>query len=427
MSETPITHQNAGESFVRSTDARHRFVVSRRLGYIIEVEDAHFHHDSAVMLPDYDEREPGTRDGTEDRYSGLAVLAACYGHAQRFPNHQILITGHTDSTGAASYNEQLSRLRAESVHAALLGKRDRWAELAAEKHQVEDYQRILVWISDTFGWECDPGEVDNQAGSATEGAVEAFQAHYNSAFDQEIAEDGKVGPQTWRAFFDLYMLGLREMLKLDDAELGRLRQGLKFVSGDRPFVGCGEHHPIEEPRQDDYFSAKNRRVEVLFFDPREVPKLTCHGSKSCSPGACEIYNLRKFRFRHLACTDLDLPCPVPVDVYFDDFGTAQSVVDRYQLVSEDGEYDETLPTSQSRPFMEGLLALRFESVLPARKYSLYHWLGDSHRVPIFEGVSREQLNGPGKPASRDPVPIDFDEIDPVEDADFPLPPRAMKS
>lgn len=301
MTETLVTRRQAREKADRLTGALHVFRLRPRKALVLEVEDLHFHHDSAVLLPDYEvTQHVPDGAGHQDRITGLAVLRACYLHAKKNPAQKTLVTGHTDTTGAASYNLTLSQMRADHVLYALLGERDKWAQIAQDKHKVEDYQLILKWIARVNGWDCDPGPVDNQRGPKTQAATKKFQQTYNKEFKASIAEDGAVGPQTWKAFFDIYMQELKEMLKTDDGGLAGLRQGLHFLNDGRKTVGCGEHNPIEASRFDNYRSSINRRVEIIFFDPGEEPQMQCHpGASSCVPEKCEIYNPQLYRFKHI--------------------------------------------------------------------------------------------------------------------------------
>lgn len=298
MAETVFTWREADKKWERETGAKHTFRLQSFRGHVLEVEDVHFHHDSAVLLPDY--QHSGASTGEEDHINGLAVLTACYRHAKRNPAQKILIAGHTDTSGGADYNLTLSQLRADNVLAALQGDRDLWVSISHQKHKVEDYQQILKWASVTRGWNCDPGPVNNVHGPQTGAAVKSFQKSYNQEFHATIAEDGAVGPQTWGAFFDVYMDELKKSLKPEDGELVRLRQQLKFLNDAQPGVGCGENHPLDAARKDNYRSQINRRVEILFFDPGEEPKMDCHPKRgSCVPLKCEVYNSKLYQFIHI--------------------------------------------------------------------------------------------------------------------------------
>jgi hypothetical protein len=312
-----LTRRDARKKFSLRTGSQHIFQLRRFKGHILEVEDVHFHHDSAVLLPDIEPAPAPASSGAathQDRITGLAVLAACFRHAQQNPGQKLLVAGHTDTTGAPDYNFKLSQMRADNVYAALMGERDKWVKIAEDKHKVRDYKQILRWVARTWGWECDPAAVDDTNDAQTRACVKEFQKCYNLEFNASISVDGDVGPQTWGAFFDMYMLGLADLLKAEgiNKELVALRGELNFLDAGRKAVGCGESFPIEQARADNYRSQINRRVEILFFDPGEEPQLNCHpGPGKCAPAVCEIYNTDIYDF---------IPIPVrpvtitPVDV-----------------------------------------------------------------------------------------------------------------
>ena len=118
-----------------------------------------------------------------------------------------------------------------------------------------------------------------------------FQQRFNAEMEASIPEDGAIGLEVWQAFFKLYELKLAELLDTDVDGLDDFRGKLTLLDDGNPFVGCGETHPIEAPQRDEFRSATNRRVELLFFDPGQEPKLDCHpGSDQCNPDLCQIYN-----------------------------------------------------------------------------------------------------------------------------------------
>lgn len=271
-------------------------------GHLIEMEDIHFHHDSAVLLAD-PKCEESESVPVEERITGLSVLATCLKHAQGHSRELLLLAGHADTSGDAQYNVGLSERRAQNVLFALTGDREKWAHSSDEKYQVEDYQAILAWIDARFGFGTDPQESDNKHGPGTDKALRAFQKRYNSDFGASIAVDGEIGLETWRAFFDMYMLALQDICGTDADGLSDLRKSLTFLDGKRLTVGCGENHPIEAADKDDFRSKTNRRVELLFFDPKaRTPKLDCHpAAGKCSSKVCEIYGKGFFAFNHIPC------------------------------------------------------------------------------------------------------------------------------
>lgn len=304
MANTDLTRRDHGVTFDRETTEDHEFRLQPFRGYILEVEDVHFHHDSAVLLPNYDET-----DDSDDADPGLSVLVAALEHQHLFPKQTVLITGHADTSGPGQYNIGISIKRAQAVFHAIMGEREPWVAIALGQHKVEDYQLILTWIADTKDWDCDPDGVDNVNGPSTRQAVKNFQTLYNDAFDAKIATDGDVGKETWGAIFDVYMDTVQNLIRTNKSGLTKLRAQMNFLGP--KVVGCGENWPIEAPQRSNYRSKINRRVEVLFFDPGQEPKLDCHsGGSACTPLLCEIYNLKMYKF-----TPLPLPVLLPNTIH----------------------------------------------------------------------------------------------------------------
>lgn len=298
-----ITVRDRDKKFARATNESHRFRLLLNHAHILEVEDVHFHFDSAVMLPDHGPCHPDVDPADENHVSGLAAIRACYTHARNMPSNVILLAGHTDRSGSPDYNLNLSQLRADNVLHVLLGNRADWVAIARKKHKVEDYQQILIWIRAFFGWDTDPGPKNNVNNAKTQAAVRRFQKQYNATFHRSISVDGVVGEQTWGAFFDMYMEGLKRMMGVDDAGLADARARIRFLDSSRRAVGCGENHPITPDLVENQRSQIDRRVHILFFDPPELPELSCHPSPgACDPTVCQLYGPNRiFRFDPLPC------------------------------------------------------------------------------------------------------------------------------
>jgi len=242
---------------------------------LIEVEDALFRTNSAVLMPEGEAPSSSEHGST----NGIGILARALRFNELHAPKKLLIAGHTDTEASASFNRPLSRERAELTFTLLMGKRSRFAELAQARHKVADYKQILSWCSLAFPdvFACDPGAVDDDAASGKD-SVKDFQSQYNAgkeslgAEDQaDLAVDGVIGPATWSAIFDVYEFGLREELSVNAEELAELRSLVRFLASDVRHVGFGESHPIEEPQKDEFRSQTNRRVELLFFGPGEEP------------------------------------------------------------------------------------------------------------------------------------------------------------
>lgn len=311
MSEIDITRRQAGKIHYLRSGRHHKVrIKTKYVCHMLEVEDLNFHHNSAVMLPDYGVSHP--QEGTtpeQERITGLAVLYACFRHAREHPDQSALVVGHTDRSGSTSYNQTLSELRADDVLFALKGDRDGWVDVALHKSKVEDYQQILLWLTHGLGWDCDPGGKTNVHDAQTKQAVKAFQEQYNDRFSASISEDGGVGKQTWGAFFDVYMQELRYALGTDEAGLAEAQQALRFM--DCEAIGCGEEFPITPEREENYKSPIDRRVEILFFDPGEEPVVKCNAPR----GACvELYEKKMYCVTPIPVDPLPLPSGVAVHV-----------------------------------------------------------------------------------------------------------------
>ncbi len=300
---------------------------------VIEMEDINFHFDSAVLLPDYgtDEPQPGTEE--QNRITGIGVLFTCYKQAKEKEFLQrILVAGHTDKKGGEFYNLTLSQQRAENVFFMFMGERAKWSDSSDAKHQVEDIQQILKWISFNFKYECDPGEKTNKMNADTTGAILAFQKRYNQDFvvlekHKEkfsstfilLDEDGKMGKKTWGAFFDMYTLELLITMGINEDGLNELRTKLNFVKKTQnhpaPVIGCGENHPASEAKTEDE-NPVDRRVEILFFDEGEEPELKCHPKKfQCIKSKCDLYPKGFFKRNPVPVSPLPLPSGVAVRVH----------------------------------------------------------------------------------------------------------------
>src|SRR5690606_30365339 len=108
-----------------------------------------------------------------------------------------------------------------------------------------------AWQAGAGGWDCDPGPITGTMNSPTTAAVRRFQEHYNievdaaaeagadSPFTTKIDVDGDPGPQTWGAFFDVYMVELMRLLRVTTMAALREHQARALPFDDLPsFVGC---------------------------------------------------------------------------------------------------------------------------------------------------------------------------------------------
>ncbi len=379
----------AKRRFSLETGESHRVVISKFDARRIEMADAHFNFDSAVLLADEGSPIPDPDSG-ELRITALAVLRACYLHAKNNPAARVVVAGHTDTVGTPGYNLTLSQLRADNVRGALVGDKDAWVKSAMAKSVVADSQRMLKFAAFTLGWDCDPGAVDNEDGPRTRKAMKGFQRRYNDEVDESIAVDGVLGRQTWQAFFDVYMLELQDLLDVDHAGLAQLQTGIKFANPAHEAVGCGENHPIEAATKDEFRSRTNRRVEILFFEPGHEPKFPCHpGKQQCKPALCEIYR-GHFQLEQ-----------VPVDELI---ATQQLLLEWPDQLTPDLPSDLALVVSQGdkpevvRPWSGGEVIddhrrFKFEPFIPAVPCTVIARIGDGETTLWDE----QHVDEPGNP------------------------------
>lgn len=288
------------------TSASHRVVVSWfRRATLVEFEDTLFRHESAVMMPAGE--KPSELDGDGRHRTAVGLAATVLRYVDEHPGVQVVVAGHTDTTGGDAYNLQLSQWRAECVTAVLTGDAATFAKICNDwrRMKVEDYQQILTWLAEERGWDCDPGGIDGVHGNDTQTAVNNFRQAYNeegpgASWAPKVTPYGPANnDETWRAYFNCYEEALMAELDEDFDGLATLRAKLAFATPQR-FVGCGENHPKEAENVDEFRSQTNRRVEVVIFEPGEVPAFGCHPAPgACNPDQCELYDRQRLRQRVL--------------------------------------------------------------------------------------------------------------------------------
>jgi outer membrane protein OmpA-like peptidoglycan-associated protein len=162
-------------------------------------------------------------------------------------NHEcdMLVVGHTDTEGSASYNDPLSLERAESVVAYLKDDVDAWyAWYGSGKPQekrwgaTEDHEMIRA--------------LAEESGTIIPAGTSEVSWYQES---RGLKVDGIAGEQTRKAL-------IKEYLGLDGTTLP---DDIKPVAH-----GCGENFPAK-PTGDNKNEAENRRVEIFFFDNPIAP------------------------------------------------------------------------------------------------------------------------------------------------------------
>lgn len=318
---TNLTFEQAREGVDLSTNTKHRIIIpAKKEMKFLEIEDVLFHWDSAVMMPsrpigvtsvegeedDHVDNEDVAIDQAQSQVTGLDVIAEAFRYLRDNANTRLAIAGHTDTSGNVNYNYGLARKRSQGVLDLLQGNRDSWRQNANQQHQVEDYQQILNYFSYRFCWRCN-APINNTHDDATDQAVENFQDAYNKQYASprglaEISVDGDVGPQTWGAFFDLYMEEIARLLCTDVDGLDEWRNHLRFIDDSKQLLPCGESFPIDDAERDEYRSQLNRRVELLLVDDNNIRPLNCpasSGNATHTRDQCPIYDRDKYNRNHL--------------------------------------------------------------------------------------------------------------------------------
>lgn len=269
---------------------------------VVEVHDALFRTNSCVVLPEGEVPDSAAHASV----TSVGIIASLLRFNEEHPGRKLFIAGHTDTTGDKDFNQKLSEERAQVALALLEGDRDTFGGLVDARHKVADYKQILSWMSQAFedvDFDCNPGAIDDNAATGVD-AVRRFQAAYNdnkqtigAEAQPDLDVDGDIGPNTWKAIFDVYQYGIAQELGEDDAGMADLRSKLAFVDPDTKFLGFGELHPIDHADKDNYRSQTNRRVELLLFERGEEPDLALAKS---DPDITELYLPGTYAFEPVA-------------------------------------------------------------------------------------------------------------------------------
>lgn len=235
--------------------------------HLVEIPDLLFHHNGNIPCLD------------EEKYLVRALATTLMYAEQEAPLYQsnskrtkmqeeLVVFGHTDTSGDIAFNDELSERRAQAVQSLLNQDEETWKNIASTYGKTEDYQQILTMLHQIYGWECDPGEVDNQKGPKTRSALQSFQAQVNQLYQMNLVEDGLIGPKTWGSIHRVLCGLIAQTLGLADPHEKNYPvwdiPEYGYAQGKGCF-GCGESFPIEEKYKDHYRSQKNRRVDLIFM------------------------------------------------------------------------------------------------------------------------------------------------------------------
>lgn len=198
----------------------------------------------------------------------LNALAASIKFAkEQGDKQQLVVFGHADRSGENPVNYDISERRAKASLALAMCDDAAWEDLAKKHHKIEEIQRCLKTLSVSHGWSCDPGDVDDQDGPITQGAVKSFQNRCNDKYKLGLTPDGVAGPKTWKAMHRVVCGLVAERLGVTDPGSASYPQwdkpDLGYPQGKGTY-GCGESFPVDRAEVDGLKSEANRRVDFLF-------------------------------------------------------------------------------------------------------------------------------------------------------------------
>lgn len=165
---------------------------------------------------------------------------------------EVLVVGHTDTSGEPDYNDKLSLERAHSVIAYLTDNADAWlafyADAIPQKKRWGASEDTAMFIKVTGN------------ASMTKQALKDYQQ------SKGLTNDGMIGPKSRKQLITDYMA-------LD---------GTSLPAGITPIAhGCGESFPVENTG-DGQNEEKNRRVELFVFEEEIDPAPSGDVSKPAS-------------------------------------------------------------------------------------------------------------------------------------------------
>jgi outer membrane protein OmpA-like peptidoglycan-associated protein len=215
-----------------------------------------FETDRAFLLPD-----------------ALRGLRGLVRSLERYPGAQLLVVGHTDTTGTIDHNVKLSTARADAVSAFLRDDVDAWTPFfeastpAEQRWGSREVQFMLSALPQGAPSKFFQAPFTGRNDKRTKDSVRRFQESRNAENGAALQPDGQAGPDTRRELVRAYM------------EVTGTSAPSESVIKTH---GCGEFHPAED-LGDDVEDRENRRVEIFVFEDAIAPP-----PRACrAPGCAE--------------------------------------------------------------------------------------------------------------------------------------------
>lgn len=313
---------------------------------------------------------------------GIRLLRHMY---DKFPEAEILVVGHTDTTGMARRNLSLSLERAKAVVAYLKDDVDAWLRFYGKE---TDFSRrwgapedLAMLAALPRGGAAYYGEHHEE--HTLEAAIRRFQA------DHDLRDTGELDGTTRRALVTDYMAADETSLPPETSIVAH---------------GCGQHFLAVET-DDEVAEPENRRVEVFFFlDGIEPPprEATSDPGSSHYPAWREaIEEERTFKPSEQGLGTLLVVTDIP-----EALANATSPV--FRLAASDGSVDVTLTPSDGA-VDRGSVVLEFRELPRGAFYTLTVIEVSGTSTTLFEDVPFPELAGVS--SSLDPYIIDPFEVD----------------
>jgi hypothetical protein len=214
-----------------------------------KVEDLRFEFDSSFIKPEIAEE-----------LNALEHLI--HEHSQEGKKPVLSIFGHADPVGDDEYNKQLSGRRARAIYALLTRNVQMWEDLYTQPFGGDSWssKKVVPVMLTTLGY----GETSEE--------TKRFQR------DQNLEDDGVIGPDTRRALYRAYMNRLCRFTLDPQRDFVCCGQDPR---GKGDYQGCGEFNPalllsaaeeqeLSKPQNKslrDEENGPNRRVVIFLFRP----------------------------------------------------------------------------------------------------------------------------------------------------------------
>jgi len=192
----------------------------------------------------------------------LDTVAVFMAQASARPGYRPLVLGHADPSGASAKNREISKARAESVWAFLVGDADLWLRSLKDDDEQAAMRVLLDWVSERFSWDVHTGHQDGWD-QRCDVALATYRKRASVHLETELRESDTITLDDWHAAFALMEGALCASLLDAPESLRTLRDRLAASEVRR--IACGdalsEQGPLEERNP-----SHDRRVELVLLE-----------------------------------------------------------------------------------------------------------------------------------------------------------------